>query len=561
MDHKKSVSDRAVVRSLITIALTFFLFFAASALELLTLHSVIRPAANVFLIVLSAAYALHIYNRVVDRRVRTMLTLSACMIVLLAFLRAVKYLALRAPGAPARYVWYLYYLPIIAMPTFLLFAAFYHDLRPGRRLPPAAFLPATVSSVLVIGILFNDLHFLAFSFRPAFENWDADYSRGPLYYIGVIWALLLLFSAVGVFAHKSRLSACKKLTVLPLIPIIAALLLILTFLFDKQPRINDVNVFEFQDILCFFSACFTECCLAIGLIPSNEDYFALFRLSSVSAAVTNDSGNVVYASSRSALRDGELPPEETPVMLDKNTRLYSAPVRGGTVWWQDDLTAINRVNAELAETESRLHEESVLITLQNKLETERAQTREKNRVYDLIAQNVRAQSEKIAALAKKTRQGDGGRETKSGVSQELKRICFYGAYIKRRANMTLLFEDGEPVDGKELIFALDESLRALTDLGLPALRTGSLNVRLTKDAALGVYDAFEELTEQSENTLSGLHAAASGGVLRLTFENARPELSPACEKRLKNAGVACERVFEDENAYYCFRLEGRDKEC
>ncbi|MBQ9468013.1 MAG: hypothetical protein IJU52_03300 [Clostridia bacterium] len=547
-----------VRRSLAAVGLTLLILFAAATVTILTRGTFLRPVVPVFYIFLSTWFTLRVHGRVVDRRVRAFLTLSSSMIALLAFLCAVKYFAFTAPGAAARYVWYLYYLPILAAPTFLYLAAVCHDLRPGKRPRAAVFLPALLSLILFLSVLTNDLHFLAFSFRPGFANWDADYARGPFYYIPVIWAVMLLFFAVGIFAHKSRLSALRKLTVIPPAPIVAALLFSILYLLDRQPKYDGINVFEFQEVLCFSCACFIECCLAIGLVPSNEGYSSLFSLSSVCAAITDNAGKTVYASSRSALREDRRPPQKTPVMLDGDTRLESAEVRGGRVYWQDDLTAINRVNAGLAEAEERLREEAVLIRLQNELKAEQARTLEKNRVYDLIAQSVRAQSEAIVSLA------DGAQSalrTPGGeidAADKLKRICVPAAYIKRRANLTLLYENGEAAGGKELLLALDGSLRALSLSGLPALRTGALSADLCKEEALGFYDAFEELVERALPALSGVHIAARENVLRLTFENALPALTEERAARLESAGVRFTVRREDQSAYYTFVFEGRD---
>ena len=60
------------------------------------------------------------------------------------------------------------------------------------------------------------------------------------------------------------------------------------------------------------------------------------------------------------------------ILLNADTRLQSAPVQDGRVYWVEDISKINRIQAQLAEINTRLSEENELIQAENELKRQRA---------------------------------------------------------------------------------------------------------------------------------------------------------------------------------------------
>ena len=91
------------------------------------------------------------------------------------------------------------------------------------------------------------------------------------------------------------------------------------------------------------------------------------------------------------------------VLLNADTRLQSAPVQDGRVYWVEDISKINRIQAQLAEINAQLSEENELIQAENELKRQRAQIEEKNRLMDEMIALVRASaaSNQSASGAKK----------------------------------------------------------------------------------------------------------------------------------------------------------------
>ncbi|MBR6259068.1 MAG: hypothetical protein IKR21_02530, partial [Oscillospiraceae bacterium] len=210
-------------------------------------------------------------------------------------------------------------------------------------------------------------------------------------------------------------------------------------------------------------------------------------------------------------------------------------------YWQDDITELNRVNAELSEVGERLSEEVELLRMENELEEERARIEARTRVYDRIADEVKPQLERIAELSARAEGDPDAYEKNMGL------VCLLGAFIKRYSNLALLTADSREVPSEELRLAVAESLRQLEALGIPAAVTLSKPRQIPAGRVTEVYSLFESLLEQSLPTLKGVTAAIDERELKLTLEGAEAVLP---EK--ENAAA----IFEDGASYIRIPLAG-----
>ena len=167
------------------------------------------------------------------------------------------------------------------------------------------------------------------------------------------------------------------------------------------------------------------------------------------------------------------------ILLNADTRLQSAPVQDGRVYWVEDVSEINRMRAQLAEINARLSEENELIRAENELKRQRAQIEEKNRLMDAMLALVQPQLHQIDCLL-----GNGSAE-------DLKRVCLLGAYIKRRGNLALCCEHWARVSVEERLRCIRDSLTCLAHYGaacaLHSEGTGDADSRDVQTA----YDFFE----------------------------------------------------------------------
>ena len=509
----------------------------------------IQVQATIYFMILAVAFVGRTSARIADDKVRRLLAATAWMIVAFFVFQGLKYQVFREKDLVGRMLWYLYYLPILFLPTFSLFAAMAVDLKDAKRFLRWCVPISFVSVGFFLLVMTNDLHQLVFQFRPGFQNWDSDYDHGISYYMLAAWVFLLLIAAVYVLLRKCRLSASKKLFWIPIVPILFGVLYVFLYVMGWTPRARGMLLIEFPETACAVIACFWECCISIGLIPSNKGYEALFMQSSLATQIADSEGNVVYASKTASDLTPEQKASEESLWLDRNTFLRRAAVRGGFVYWQNDMSRINEVNRELTELEERLSEETELIRLQNEDREKRAAIDEKNRVYDKIAEGVREQSQRIAQLAEIGEPND----------EIMGWICFYGTYVKRYSNLVLLGENGKMIPLGELSLAMSESLRALELLGIAVTKRDEIDgtmplqsssnrekepvtTNLEPETACAAYETFERLVSCLEGVLQGVYVRLSATECKLVLEGKQVSLPQELME-------ACNAIWEEDVLY------------
>lgn len=265
-------------------------------------------------------------------------------------------------------------------------------------------------------------------------------------------------------------------------------------------------------------AAFWESCLQVGLMPTNGHYSYFFSESTVAAQIVDGHGMPVYRAKNAPdlTLDQMKAAAHESILLDSDMRLQSAPVQDGRVYWVEDISKINRIQAQLAEINAQLLEENELIQAENTLKRQRAQIEEKNRLMDEMIALVRPQLLQINRLLKEE-------NVQTLNVQNLKQVCLLGAYVKRRVNLALTCDQKTVVPVDELIYCIRESLTYLPQYGAVCAlhQEGKGNVR-SRDAQTA-YDFFEDCLEAALPSLGALMVRVECGErfsIRLMMEEA-----------------------------------------
>ena len=461
---------------------------------------------NLIYIGLAMAWGFSISRRSLPRNDRRWLLLGCTMAVLWLFLRAVKY-RFFSDDTITRHLWYLYYVPQILATLFSLFAALQLGRREGDALSRKWYLLFIPAVLLIGGVLTNDLHQLVFRAVPGAATLEADYTHGWMYYLAMTWIVGLLLATGIIVYRKCRVSESRRYAWIPLCVFLGGFALC---------ALSFANIYTFHkmpECFCLTFAAFWESCLQVGLLPTNGYYRYFFSESTVAAQIVNGRGEPVYRAKNAP----NLTPDQLEaaacesILLNADTRLQSAPVQDGRVYWLEDISKINRIQAQLAEINARLSEENELIQAENELKRQRAQIEEQNRLMDAMLSLVQPQLLAINRLL----------SDKS--AQSLKHICILGAYVKRRANLALICDKKMVVPVDELAHCIRESLTYLTQYGavcaLHQEGRGSVSSREAQTA----YDFFEDCLEAALPSLSALMVRLECGErfsIRLMLEDA-----------------------------------------
>lgn len=503
------------------LAVVVFLLLFSSTLHLIGTDCQLLSAA-IFLIVfliysgLLAVWCISIQWRIMNSHIkRNLLRMGGCMLFWV-FVRTCKFRFFDGLDPVIRFLWYCYYIPMILIPLFGFLAAICLN-RPENWRPQKTYnLFYGFAVLLIFGVLTNDYHQLAFSFRPDMVNWPDEYTYGIAYYLAAGWILGLSLATLILLFKKCRIPQTKKRMWLPLGVIAAGLVYFILYAIDDSR-----TGFGFIEITAGYGTLMVglwESCIRIGLISSNTKYRDFFYTSPLAAQIHDINGNVHYASKYASPVSEAVYHElkEVRTIQDgPDTRLHASPIRGGYVVWREDVSHIERLLEELKDTNAELQDSVALLQAEIDTKAEHLHIQEQKRLYNLISEQARPQLRKISSNLDAMHQA--GDVEKYRILQEINVI---GAYLKRRFNLILMAEGKEEVTTEELGHCFHESFENLKVCGVRCSLSIQTYDKISPGCAVLFYDLFEAVIETGLSVLRILYItlADRDGGLQLSIQ-------------------------------------------
>ncbi len=237
---------------------------------------------------------------------------------------------------------------------------------------------------------------------------------------------------------------------------------------------------------CLMFVGMLECCIQVGLIPTNTGYAALFEAGTFGAQITDNDYQIRYTSANSPeISKGIMQKAETAaVSLDKNTLLKSHPIDGGHVFWQEDITEITALLERLEENNETIAESNYLEQENYRVKLKIKTLREKNRLYDLLQDKTAEQVDLLERLFSQYNAGSDYEKRRS----LLAKIAVIGAYIKRCGNLIFIGEQSKTTDTAELSLCMEESFANLELMDIDCAMDIPGGSRILVEDAIRVYD-------------------------------------------------------------------------
>ena len=453
-------------------------------------------------------WAFYIRDRILQVQVRRYMTAIASLMIFWFLVRTVKYNFINQELYPdlTRFLWYLYYLPMVFIPVLTVFVAMSLGRPENYRLPGQAALLYIPPAFLFLMVMTNDLHQKVFRF-PAGSGirTDGDYDYAAGYYLIVGWMLFCILSAILVMFFKYRLPGGRRRIMLPCIPI----LVLLVYLVVYNTRVEWLR-FVFGDmtaVICLMYVATLEICIRCRFIRSNNHYRQLFDASTAGAQITDEAYKVILKSDKAKALDREILRQaaDKPVMLEEGIRLCSAPVQGGYIFWQENISRLQAVLKELSSTREKLRGYAALLDEENRQKQRRRELEEQRRLYEAMEE---ATSPAMVRLAELVESLSHVRDIESAKKLH-GRIAVVGAYIKRRSNMVFLADNTGTLPARELMLCLKESLANLRLLGCTCALQFDIDQTIKIETAGKMYDFFQAAVEIAWDNLPGINVMAS----------------------------------------------------
>ncbi len=489
---------------------------------------------------LFAAWGLSVRRRIVQNQVRRYLTGVSLLLILWFSFRSAKYFIFWQPTA-IRYMWYLFYLPMLFVPMLALLIAMSLGKPDEYRLPKPVWLLFAVSGALLILVLTNDLHQLVFTFPNDADVYsDTNHGYGACYYAVIGWQVLCAAASFSVMLFKYRLKN-RKLRFLPVIPLVLSLNYLALYYIGtpwQKDLFGDVTAFQsLMYMLCF------EACIACGYIHSNSRYADLFASSAgTSAQITDRNFNVQY----SALNTKPIPKEyikkavQGPVTLENGLTLHTMPIGGGYAVWTEDASSLLESREKSESLAEELAERNEILRYEYKREAKQRKVEEQNRLYDLLRSATQTQINKISTLTKEYQKIN--KTDPSRAKALLSEIAVLCSYIKRRKHLTLLTDRDYKVAVSELIRAFTESLQTLTLLNVRSTFFADSGLSmLPGKSASAIFDFYEQVIESDLENISGIQVSLAD------IEGLRLSVNICCKTDLSYLALKGNVLYETDD--------------
>lgn len=488
-----------------------------------------------------------VISRVSEKSIKAGLTTTIILMISVMLIRFIKYNVLFDTTAE-RFAWYAYYIPQCLAPVVLLLTVLRMERKKQKKISALwnlLFLPAIL---LILFVFTNDFHEQVFSFANGLENANKIYKWEWGFYVILSWiAGLYLLLGVLLFI-KCRNSYCRKKAWIPLLLFIFCVICCLLRevfnpLFIKMPETVVFSVV----IVC-------ESLIKIGLIPSNTGYTRFFDVADISAMITNMNFDVELSSKNApkitheqaieAIQNGE-------IALSKDIILKAKAIRGGEVFWTEDMSVINKINGNLIEINTTLAEEIDIIAAENRIKEQRSKIEEQNNLYkeifNISQPYLKTISEQLTSAT-----------TKEEIDQALRIAVVQGVFLKRRSNLMLIKREGK-ISISELVYALKESSDALTFYNVSSSVFADIDGDYLIDQIKLIFDCFIYCIECSLSDLSACLVRLSNNnnnnnnnqlTCRIVIDSEKSSISKDwCKNECSNLG-AIFKVEENEGTVF-----------
>ena len=499
--------------------------------------SYVRAALYLLLFVL---WGYSLDQRIIQKPVLHCLRLMDVLMLIWLTLRTLKYEVV-TDMTVARYLWYLYYLPIIFIPLLGVYIAIFLGKSENYQLSKKNWLLSLIPAALFLAVITNDLHQQVFVFEsgiPGVPDNKVFFHR-PVYFVILVWVVGCVCFSIVQLLKKTRLPSIGKRRMMPFVISCVMLLYGVLYLLGFQvvrDVFGDMNV-----MFCLFYAAIYESCIHCRMIQSNTGYVELYEATTLASCIADQNGHILLRS-RTAGENMVCPQEGESIVCPDGMRISAAPVKDGFVIWGDNVQHLTELRARLDENKRKKENNKKKLKDAYLVQKQLYELTEKNHIYDELEEKHKKQTERIKELLEQCRNAKPPK-----MREHMKEILLLGTYIKRSANLYFLSQEYEKLPQQELRLTIDELVRAMNSC---EVECGVVYLTTKPIASKEVERLFELLKTIMEMTISELHS------LFISVSDQEMNLSVECMTDLSEIASAEVMVCREDGLWLIRTLIG-----
>ncbi len=370
--------------------------------------------------------------------------------VLLAFWMVVRMLKTYTTGFVTEMLWYLYYIPLLLIPTFYYNCSSYLINSKNKKRRIATII---ISTILFLLVITNSLHNIVFKIKSNIN----DYNHNIGYFIIVAWILCLIVVAIINLIKSSKNKGYKNIISISIIILIG---LVYTFLYIKNiPVIRKTNM---SVIIGTLFCVGLEMMLDFNLIPNNFRYKKIFKNSNLPLEIISQDGKTRIATNHSInlkeniindIKDNKVKNTYKDNNIVKNVKA----INGGYSIEEKDFSKIKEYEKKLKLIQQELIEQETILQKQRKIATEIYETKLKSEIIKLLDEKIEQKRNLINELIK---------EMKITDIDKMQNIKLLLNYCKRMSSLVISSYNKEKYDNKRLEIIINEMLIEAQAIGI-----------------------------------------------------------------------------------------------
>ena len=531
-------------RQLYLMIFVFAIIIAAYSCRLLAWFNIggnypsyVRAALYLLLFVL---WGYSLDQRIIQKPVLHCLRLMDVLMLIWLTLRTLKYEVV-TDMTVARYLWYLYYLPIIFIPLLGVYIAIFLGKSENYQLSKKSCLLSLIPAALFLAVITNDLHQQVFVFEsgiPGVPDNKVFFHR-PVYFVILVWVVGCVCFSIVQLLKKTRLPSIGKRRMMPFVLSCVMLLYGVLYLLGFQvvrDVFGDMNV-----MFCLFYAAIYESCIHCRMIQSNTGYVELYEATTLASCIADQNGHILLHS-RTAGENMVCPQEGESIVCPDGMRISAAPIKDGFVIWGDNVQHLTELRARLDENKRKKENNKKKLKDAYLVQKQLYELTEKNHIYDELEEKHKKQTERIKELLEQCRNAKPPK-----MREHMKEILLLGTYIKRSANLYFLSQEYEKLPQQELRLTIDELVRAMNSC---EVECGVVYLTTKPIASKEVERLFELLKTITEMTIRELHS------LFISVSDQEMNLSVECMTDLSEIASAEVMVCREDGLWLIRTLIG-----
>ena len=439
-------------------------------------------------------------NRVLRSSIVTRFRIIGILLICYLTVRTVKYEILIENEDAVRLIRNLYFIfPLVL--TQLVFLTSLHVGKSEReninKYWNLLWIPTCVTSILIIT---NDYHELVFSVDP---NVSGLNMYGPVFYlvlvyIGLLSLLTLVFTMMPSFKNRNLTSVS-----LPIFILLIWGLYTFLYMIGWEPFEYFKIFFKSAEFNILMVVLFIESLVFMRLLPSNRGYESFLQMSSLNIGIVDSNGKMIFRPKRYRDIDYSLVEDSfsNPILINEDTLLESANIKGGKSFWFVDFTDFNNLKRKLLGMSEDMLNENELLKAKSTLEEDMVKVEEQREIREHIQMKLRPQFDQLKYILMNLPEDEEMFEVK------LKHACFLDVYIKRYSNLFLITKNKKTLDLSELKLAFCESLDYLKLSDVNTSINWNLNRWFDAKYCLSLYEIFQYAMEFYMPGIDCLHVS------------------------------------------------------